>query len=100
MIPVVAATLTLLSELPRGRRLSWATGQYRSHIVIGPQSQRAAIYDGNRLTENYLSVIFVGGSGTMEPGDTAEVKLAMMYFPEYPYNEVQPGATFTVREGH
>ena len=22
-----------------------------------------------------------------------------MYFPEYPYEEVQPGATFTVREG-
>jgi hypothetical protein len=35
----------------------------------------------------------------MEPGDTAKVKLALMYFPEYPYDEVQPGATFTVREG-
>jgi len=35
----------------------------------------------------------------MEPGDTAEVKLALMYFPEEPYDEVQPEATFTVREG-
>ena len=35
----------------------------------------------------------------MQPGDTADVKLALMFFPEYPYDEVQPGATFTVREG-
>jgi len=26
-------------------------------------------------------------------------KLALMYYPEYPYEEVQPGVTFTVREG-
>ena len=35
----------------------------------------------------------------MEPGDAANVKLALMYYPEYPYEEVQPGATFAVREG-
>jgi hypothetical protein len=98
MVPVAAAKLTLLPELTHGRRLL-ATGQYRPHIVIGPQSQRVAILDGNRFTENYLGVMFVGGPDTMEPGDTAEVKLALMYFPDYPYNEVQPGATFTVREG-
>ena len=97
-VPVAAAKLTLLPELSRGRRFL-ATGQYRPHIVIGPQSQRVAILDGNRLTENYLGVMFVGGPDKMEPGDTAEVKLALMYFPDYPYHEVQPGATFTVREG-
>ncbi|MGA8300222.1 MAG: hypothetical protein WCB53_11905 [Terriglobales bacterium] len=66
---------------------------------MGPQTQRVAIRDGNRFTENYLGVMFVGGPDTLEPGDTADVKLALMYFPEYPYEEVQPGATFTVREG-
>ena len=35
----------------------------------------------------------------MAPGDTAEVKLALMYAPEVPYTNVQPGATFTLREG-
>ena len=96
-VPVVEATFTLLPDLSHGRGLS--TGKYRPHIVIGPESQRVAIRDGNRLTENYLAVIFVGGPESMEPGDAANVKLALMYFPEYPYEEVQPGVTFTVREG-
>jgi hypothetical protein len=98
MVPVAAAKLTPLPERSRGRRFL-ATGQYRPHIVIGPQSQQVAVRDGNRLTENYLGVMFVGGSDAMEPGDTAEVKLALMYFPDYLYHEVQPGAAFTVREG-
>lgn len=34
----------------------------------------------------------------MEAGDTTNIKLALMYFPKYPYDEVQPGATFTVEE--
>ena len=96
-IPVAEARVTLLPELSRGR--SPRTGQYRPHIVIGPQSQRTAIVEGNRCTENYLGVMFVGGPDKMEPGDTADVKLALMYAPENPYTDVQPGATFTVREG-
>ena len=97
-VPVVEARVTLLPELSHGRRLL-TNGQYRPHIVIGPQSQRAAIRDGNRMTENYLGVVFIGGPEQMEPGDTAEAKLALMYFPEEPYADVQPGATFTIREG-
>ena len=98
MVPVVEAKVTLLPELSRGRQ-GLSSGKYRPHIVIGPESQRVAIRDGNRLTENYLGVMFVGGPDSMDPGDAANVKLALMYFPEYPYDEVQPGATFTVREG-
>lgn len=97
-VPVVQATVTLLHELTRGRR-GLSIGAYRPHIVMGPQTQRVAIRDGNRFTENYLGVMFVGGPDTLEPGDSADVRLALMYFPEYPYEEVQPGATFTVREG-
>ncbi len=41
----------------------------------------------------------VVSDAALEPGDTSDVRLALMYFPEYPYEEVQPGATFTVREG-
>ena len=97
-VPVVEAKFTLLPELSHGRR-GLSTGKYRPHIVIGPESQRVAIREGNRLTETYLGVMFVGGPDTMEPGDAANVKLALIYFPEYPYEEVQPGVTFTVREG-
>ena len=98
MVPVVEAKFTLLPELSHGRQ-GLSSGKYRPHIVIGPQSQRVAIREGDRFTENYLGVMFVGGPDTMEPGDAANVKLALMYFPEYPYEEVQPGVTFTVREG-
>jgi hypothetical protein len=97
-VPVVQARVTLLSELGHGRRLL-NTGQYRPHIVIGPQSQRVATRTGKTLTEKYLGVMFVGGPEGMSPGDSAEVSLALMYFPDDAYDEVQPGATFTLREG-
>jgi hypothetical protein len=97
-VPVVQARVTLLPELSHGRRLL-TTGQYRPHIVIGPQSQRAAICEGNVLTEKYLGVMFVGGPQAIDPGESSEVSLALVYFPEEPYDEVTPGATFTIREG-
>jgi hypothetical protein len=97
-VPVVQAQVTLLPELSRGRRLL-TTGQYRPHIVVGPQSQRVAIRSGNALTEKYLGVMFVGGPDAMSPGESAEVSLALMYFPEEAYDEVKPGTTFTIREG-
>lgn len=97
-VPVVQARVTLLPELSQGRRLL-NTGQYRPHIVIGPQSQRVAIRRGNICTETYLGVMFVGGPESMLPGENAEVSLALMYFPDEAYDEVKPGATFTIREG-
>ena len=97
-VPVVQAQVTLLPELSGGRRLL-TTGQYRPHIVIGPQAQRVSIRSGNVCTEKYLGVMFVGGPETMSPGKSAEVSLALMYSPEESYDEVKPGATFTIREG-
>lgn len=97
-VPVVQAHVTLVPELSHGRRLL-TTGQYRPHIVIGPQSQRVAIHNGNVCTEKYLGVMFVGGPEAMSPGESADVSLALMYFPEEPYDEVRPGTTFTIREG-
>jgi hypothetical protein len=55
-VPVVQAEVTLLSELSHGRQLL-TTGQYRPHIVIGPQSQRVAIRDWNVVKEKYLGVM-------------------------------------------
>ena len=82
-VSVVEAKFTLLPELSHGRR-RLSSGQYRPHIVIEPESQRVATRDGNRFTETYLGVMFVDGPATMEPGDAANVKLALMYFPECP----------------
>jgi hypothetical protein len=98
MVPVVEARVTLLPELSRGRS-GLATGQYRPHIVLGPVSQRAAIREGNCLVEDYLGVMFVGGPEKIDPGETADVRLALMYAPENPYSAVQKDATFTIREG-
>jgi len=98
VVPVVQAQVTLLSELSHGRK-PLTTGQYRPHIVIGPQSQRVAVRNGKAITENYLGVMFVGGPDALEPGESAEVSLALMYFPEESYSEMLPGATFTIREG-
>ncbi len=96
-VPTVQAKVTLLPELSQGRLLT--TGQYRPHIVMGPQSQRVAIREGNAYMEKLLGVMFVGGPDTLAPGESGQVTLALMYFPEYQYDEVTPGATFTLREG-
>jgi hypothetical protein len=66
---------------------------------MGPQSQREAIRSGNVITERYLGVMFVEGPDALSPGESAEVSLALIYFPEEAYDEVTPGATFTIREG-
>src|ERR1035438_755034 len=94
-VPVVEAKFTLLPELSHGRR-GLSTGKYRPHIVIGPESHRVAILQGSRLTESYLGVMFLSGTCLMEPGDAANVNLALMYFPESLFYEVQPRVTFTV----
>ena len=97
-VPVARAKATFLSELAHGRR-GLTTGGYRPHIVLGPTSQRVALRKGTLITEDYLGVLVVGGPESMNPGDTAEVALALMYLPELKYEGVVAGATFTIREG-
>jgi hypothetical protein len=97
-VPVVQAQVTLLPEISQ-RRSGLIMGQYRPHIVIGPETQREAIRRGNVITEKYLGVMFVGGPDAIHPGDSAEVSLALIYSPQVNYSEVRTGATFTVREG-
>jgi hypothetical protein len=96
-VPVIRAQVTLLPELSRGRRLL-TTGLQTSHF-IGPQSRRVAMRDGNVCTETYLGVMYGGGPEAMSPGESAEVSLALIYFPEVSYDEVEPESTFTIREG-
>ncbi len=99
-VPLVEASVTLLPALAGPRVFTGR--QYRPHIVIGPASQREALVaEGNRLTETYLGVCFWSGADKLEPGQTATLKLALIYYPdpEDHYAAVRPNAEFTVREG-
>jgi len=98
-IQTVRVSLTLLPDLERGRNT--LVRGYRPHIVIGPTDQRAAKVEGRSIVENYQGVVFLDENLTIEPGQTLEVTLALMYYqePDVLYEDVQPGATFTLREG-
>lgn len=97
VLPTIQASVTLLPELQRGRVI--VHGQYCPHIVIGSPHQREAIADHGVLAELYQGVVFINQSLVIQPGETAEVTMALMYYPHSPYAEVVPGATFTLREG-
>lgn len=98
-VPTIRATLTLLPELARGRNT--LSRGYRPHIVIGPADQRKAKMEGNTCVERYQGVVFMDEYLKIEPGETTEVTLALAYYqePDVLYEDVVPGATFTLREG-
>ena len=96
-VPTVRAKVTLLPETNSPKFT--ASGQYRPHIVLGPTTQRSAVVDGHTLVEQYIGIAFVGGPEKLNPGESAEVELAFMYYPNPIYDGVKAGATFTVREG-
>lgn len=96
-VPVVRAKVTILPETNVPKFVS--SGQYRPHLVLGPTTQRAAVLDGRTLVEPYIGVAFVGGPVKLSPGETGEVELALVYYPNQIYDGVKAGATFTVREG-
>jgi hypothetical protein len=98
-IQTVRASLTLLPDLQRGRNT--LIRGYRPHIVIGPIDQRVAKMEGRTIVEKYEGVVFLDENLIIEPGQTVEVTLALMYYqePNVLYEDVQPGVTFTLREG-
>jgi hypothetical protein len=57
--------------------------------------------EGRTIVEKYQGVVFLDENLSIAPGQTLEVSLALMYYqePDVLYEEVQPGATFTLREG-
>ena len=79
--------------------LGHPSARYRPHVVVGDIAQRAAILDGNRLTETYLGVEFQPQNGTLWPGGSARVLLGLMHYPAPEYDALQRGVTFTIREG-
>lgn len=63
-------------------------------MAAGPASRVLSL---GETQKSALTRACVGEPDSMKPGDAANVKL-LSYFPEYPYEEVQPGVTFTVGE--
>ena len=98
----IVATVTFLGTDEGGRKKpASACRDYMPHIVIGDPYQREALVDEhNRMTEHYLGVSFEGNSGEeLSLGASHVVSLTLMYHPMVDYSAVQPGATFTLREG-
>jgi len=96
-LPAVRAVLTMVPELEHAR---WPNrARYMPHIVIGDPAQRKPLLCGNLCTERYLGVFVADAPDELAPGSTAEVALVLMYWPKEHYDEVVPGATFTLREG-
>lgn len=99
-VPLVEASVTLLPGLAGPRLL--ADRQYRPHIVIRPLNPSTALPShSSDAIEAYLGVVFWSGAEKLVPGETAVVKLALVYYPgsEGHYAAVLPNAEFTVREG-
>lgn len=101
--PSVKAVVTFLTTEDGGRQIppNLNSGIYRPHIVIQSPDVRAAIFDADGVSrETYQGAVFVGGPGDYRLGASVQVSLELCYFPDVPYDDVVPGATFTVREGH
>ena len=69
------------------------------HVVLGDPAQREARISGNTITEHDLGVLVADAPDEIPPGGSAEITLRLMYWPGENYEQLVPGATFTVREG-
>lgn len=94
MTPAIEAEITLLKPEEGGRalplRLEPGSPFYMPHLVIGDPEQKSG---------KPLGVAFRRAPLTLSPGDTAKVRMDLMYHPQVDYRELVPGAAFTVREG-
>jgi hypothetical protein len=91
---------------------------YRPHLVVGDPNQRIAIFKTHTyevehspglkiqhttdkwIDEEYAGVMFDTGPEDAKFGEIIRVKLTLLFWPGPQYEKLQPGKTFTVREGH
>jgi hypothetical protein len=69
------------------------------HIVISDPHHREAKRSGMNFTEQYLGILVSDAPDELAPGATTKITMRLMYGPEEAYDQVLPGATFTLREG-
>jgi hypothetical protein len=100
--PRLKAQITFLPASDGGREVlptDLSDGQYRPHLVVGDPNQRKDLLVNHEGQEIYLGVAFVGGPANVFPGQPFVAELALMYWPDVPYDSLVPGATFTICEG-
>ena len=100
-LPRIKAKITFYPASEGGRHAPPADlsdGKYRPHVVVGdPNQLRALVVDATK--ETYLGVAVVGGESEIIAGESFLAELALAFWPNITYEELVPGATFTVREG-
>jgi|SRR5882762_1796588 len=100
--PVVIAEVTFLRNEEGGRKSTPTlnVGKYMPHIVVQNPEVREAVVDDDRVCrELYQGIRFMDGPTDYRLGEAVLVELDLMYFPDHGYDNVIPGATFTIREG-
>lgn len=100
-VPIITAAVTFLGPREGGRvRSAVDAPTYRPHLVVGDPGQRYAVVDeAGVATENYLGVHFAGTGRELSLCVEHVVQLGLTYSPDVDYSELQPGMTFTIREG-
>ena len=99
--PTVIAEVTFLLASDGGRSLPpLFNSQYRPHIVIQSPDVRSTAIDAlGNVCDKYLGICFLSATEDYQLGQKSVVTLELMYHPRVDYSEVQPEATFTIREG-
>ncbi len=96
-VTLLRVSVQMRSSLGSARALS--SRNYWPHFVVGEPDQQAAILGpDNTLVEEHLGVCVWAGPAELQPGQAAELDVALPYSPEI-YAKLTPGATFTIREG-
>ena len=65
---------------------------------MGDTSQREPIIKEGVIDEEYLGVQFRPCSVTLNPGETAQLNLDLIYYPSIKYESIEPNKGFTLRE--
>ena len=98
--PRITAKITFLSASEGGRDVfpaNLTSGEYRPHIVI--DSHQPVAVPTESPEEAYLGVMFENGPAQIVPGQPFLADLVLVYWPNIQYEDLVPGATFTIREG-
>jgi translation elongation factor EF-Tu-like GTPase len=102
-IPRVTAEVVFLTHEEGGRRTPpnfTRPHQYMPHVVVQPREVRRALVNEQGVgTELYEGIAFVTRPEGYRVGSSGVFVFDLMYYPQDLYPAVQPGATFTVREG-
>ena len=85
MNPELAIRLTMRKESEGGRNAPFATG-YCPHLVATGSSE-------------WLGVRVSASLGPVAPGETADVRVELLYHREVDYSVLSPGARFQLMEG-